>query len=293
MGIGSGPTAAGITVTAQRAASADRFTCLQTLSQDIARTPIKFKQKIGEDSYEDAVDHDLFEILGSLWNPETNELSGQALPAMAAAALWAGLRRSRPPERAHHRIVAARSRAMRVDRTDRRVKRWTYTVGAQPQVWLFDPSQPPIFELVHETPLLRCRESVGTALALMAYTGKFFGNGCRPGGILKAQGKSGTDQLQRLKTIGRRRSRAATRVTAGHAGRRLDYTAIARANDESQLTEVHQLVSQQICGAFRVPVWKVGDLSKATYSNMARGGTRLCDLDARPLLRVLGTRVEA
>ena len=55
---------------------------------------------------------------------------------------------------------------MQVDRTPARIKRWTYRRQGQTYTWLFDPSQPPILELMMETPLTRCRELVGTALAL-------------------------------------------------------------------------------------------------------------------------------
>jgi HK97 family phage portal protein len=51
----------------------------------------------------------------------------------------------------------------------------------------------------------------------------------------------------------------------------IEYQSIAAANDESQLNETMAAITQYICGMFRVPTWKVGDLSKATYSNMAAG----------------------
>ena len=39
-------------------------------------------------------------------------------------------------------------------------------------------------------------------------------------------------------------------------------------NDSAQLNETQRAVNEQIAGAFRVPVSKIGDLSKANYSNM-------------------------
>src|SRR5262245_46881714 len=68
---GSGPTASGLCITPEGALEVPAvFSCMQVLSQDIARTPIRFKRIEAPDTFVDAVDHDLFEILGVLPNPE-------------------------------------------------------------------------------------------------------------------------------------------------------------------------------------------------------------------------------
>ncbi len=48
----------------------------------------------------------------------------------------------------------------------------------------------------------------------------------------------------------------------------LTFTPIQTANDEAQLNETLGAINEQIAGAFRVPVSKIGDLSRANYSNM-------------------------
>jgi phage portal protein BeeE len=39
------------------------FSCCQVLTQDLARTPIRLRRQVGDDTYEDAVDHPLWELL--------------------------------------------------------------------------------------------------------------------------------------------------------------------------------------------------------------------------------------
>src|SRR5262249_22525673 len=73
---------------------------------------------------------------------------------------------------------------MRVDRTDTNVKRWTYTARSNIYTWLFDASMPPIFELTIDTPVVRCKELIGPALAVQEYVARFFSNGARPAGAL-------------------------------------------------------------------------------------------------------------
>ena len=51
----------------------------------------------------------------------------------------------------------------------------------------------------------------------------------------------------------------------------LTFTPISMENDSAQLNETLRTINEQIAGAFRVPPWKIGDLSKANYSNMESG----------------------
>lgn len=51
----------------------------------------------------------------------------------------------------------------------------------------------------------------------------------------------------------------------------LEFKPIASANDEAQLTELMLAINTAIAGVFRVPTFKIGDLTKATYSNMEAG----------------------
>jgi HK97 family phage portal protein len=267
----SGSTESGQTVNAQTALNVPAvFACCQVLSQDIARTPIRFRQQTATDTFEDAPTHPLAEILGSLPNPETTSYQFQF------ALMWQLLLYGRAYAeivRVDGRVVALwplLSESMRVDRTPARQKRWTYTAGAERYVWLFDASAPPILELTTETPILRCKEVIGSALALQMYVAKFFANGAKPAGIITVAGGGITaEQAQRLRDTW-------TANYAGTANRwkipvldaQLKFDPIQMENDSAQLNETQRALNEQIAGAFRVPVSKIGDLSKANYSNM-------------------------
>lgn len=266
----SGPTESGLTVTPEAALSVPAvFACCQVLSQDVARTPIKFREQVGPDTYEDAVDHPLSEILGSLWNPEQTAYQAKA------ALMWSLLTFGRAYAeivRAEGRVVALwplRSDQMQVDRTPGRVKRWTYYGGGQPVVWLFDASQPPILELTSPSPVQVCRELLGTALATNTYLAKFFANNARPAGVLTVPVGSPQAQTDRIAALwktgyGGVRNAWGTPVLEGG----LSYTPIASNNEDAQLAELTKHLTEQIAGVFRVPPTKIGDLSKANYSNV-------------------------
>jgi HK97 family phage portal protein len=269
------PTSSGATVTPETAVSVPAvFSCCQVLSQDVARTPIRFREQVGEDSYVDASDHPLYEILHDLANPETTSYQFKAV--MEWNLLLYG--------RAYAEIVRVDGRvvslwpldpsAMRVDRTPGRIKRWTYAANGQTYTWLFDASMPPMLELTSESPIVRCRNLIGCALALEEYVSKFFANGARPAGILTANQLISDTQAQKLRdywatTYAGSVNAHKTPVLEGG----LKYEPIAATNEHSQLNEMLRSINEQIAGVFRVPTWKIGDLSKTTYSNMESGET--------------------
>lgn len=270
MGLGAGPTSAGITVTPDAALQVPAvYSCVSILSQDVAKTALKLRQRIGPDTYIDATDHALYEILGTLPNPETTaydfrrEMMVHLLRYEHAFAEIV---------RVDGRVTALwplDPRRMRIDRDALRRKVYTYTCDGRTQTWTFDPSQPPILDLQHPSPVRQCRDLIGTAIALQTFTGKFFSNGGRPTGVLKAAGAVKEEQLQRLRDAWETIHGGAAnahKIAILEGG--LDFQSIASANDDAQLNELSQTIRTEIAAAFRVPVWRVGDMSNANYSNM-------------------------
>jgi HK97 family phage portal protein len=270
----AGPTAAGVMISPEKALSVPAvFSCIQVLAQDTARTPIKFRRKIAEDTYIDATDHDLYEILGTLPNPEQTAYGFKY--QMMFDLLMHG-RAFAEIVRVEGRVVALwrlDPRQIRVDRDEQRRKRWTFSgYRGEAMTWIFNASTPPIFELTQETPLIRCRDLIGNALALQTYAGKYFANGATPAGALLIPQQLNEQARKSLRDSWLGRFRGAER---SHGVAILDgdvkYQPFASENDKSQMNETVLTINTAIAGTFRVPTWKIGDLSKATYSNMEYG----------------------
>ena len=274
MGIGSGPTVAGIDVTPERALSVPAvFGCVSVLAQDVAKTPIKLRRREAGETFVDATDHGLWEILHSLPNAEQTayDFKRQMMVDLLAH------------ERAYAEIVRVDGRvvalwrldptAVHVDRDEQRRKRYRVTLAdGRQQTWTFDPSRPPIFELAHPSPIRQCRDLIGTALALQTYVGKFFANGARLGGVLQADGVLGDEVVNRLReSFDARQSGSYNAFRVAILEQGLKWQSIAAPNSDAQLNETLITIATQIAGAFRVPTWKIGDLTKATYSNMEAG----------------------
>jgi HK97 family phage portal protein len=266
----AGQTQAGEAVSPERAMALPVVAaCIAVLSQDIAKTDLKLRRKLGASSWEDDADHPLSEIVGSLPNAEVDAFTFKR--NMTASMLQYGVAYAQII-RTDGRVQALwqlPSSAVRVDRNEQRVKRWTLASGGTVTSWLFDADQPPILEVTFDSPIARAREAIGVGLALQKYVGRFFSNGARPQGVLTSANPLGDQARSSL--------RESWKAAFGGAGNShgtaildngLDYKAIASANDHAQLNELLQTLRNEIAGCFRVPPHKISDLSRANYSNV-------------------------
>ena len=251
----------------------DVFACIQVLAQDVGRCPLKFRRVDSDGGHADAVDHPMWEILADLPNPE-----------MTAYQFRAELQRSLlTHRRAYAEIVRngrgdivalwpLQARYMTVTRDALTRKVYTYTVPSKAaQTWTFHPSVPPLFELTHVSPIDQCRDLIGLAAALDTFGASFFANGARPSGTLEVP--AGVT----LPTETRDRMREAfTKLYSGasNAGRVVlteggaKFSAITIANNEAQYNETRKFIRTLIAGVFRMPPHKIGDLERATFSNI-------------------------
>jgi len=269
--LGVEATAAGVTVTPRRALAVPAvYASLSVLAGDVAKTPIKLRRRVADDTFTDALDHGLWEILHDLPNAETTAYSlkhQMMLDLLAHEKAYAEIIRADGQVVALWRLDPER---MHVDRDAARRKRWRYTDDeGKAHEWIFEPSKPPIFELVHPSPLQRCKDLIATAIALQRYTSTFFARGGRPTGLLESDVDIDEDQKKDIRES----------FTKWHEGvdnhhsiavleHGLKYKPLATANDKAQLVELLQSIRVEIAAAFRLAPWKVGDVSKMTFSNM-------------------------
>jgi HK97 family phage portal protein len=263
-------TASGAVVTPETAMAVPEVKgCVKVLSEDVGKTPLRLRQRIGQDVYVDQQEHDLWELLHDLPNPETDAFTFKR--EITSDMLRYGV--------AYAQIVRVNGRvqslwrlpvpSVRVDRDEQRRKRWTVTTATGREVFLFDPSMPPILEIKFDSPIHHCRELIGTALTLQQYTGRFFSNGARPAGALLHPEALGEEAAKRLRESwqetfgGARNSHKVAILEEG-----MKYEPFASPNDNAQLNELMLTLRSQIAGAFRVPPFKIADLSKSNYSNV-------------------------
>lgn len=267
-------TAAGVTLTDEKAASVPEvYACLQVLSQDVGRCPVKLRRREADGSYTDATDHTMWEILADLTNPETTAFqfrSQMQRDLLQFEHAYAEIVRN--PRGEVQALWRLDPRHMEVSRNALNQKIYTYRPpNGSTQTWAFHPSTPPIFDLSYPSPMVRCRELIGLAYALDLFGASFFANGARPSGTLETPPGVNLDQevRDRLRTAFQRLfsgAENAGKVALVEGG--LTFKPITIANNEAQYNETRKFIRTMIAGTFRVPPHKIGDLERATFSNI-------------------------
>ncbi|KKL90055.1 hypothetical protein LCGC14_1908510, partial [marine sediment metagenome] len=113
------------------------------------------------------------------------------------------------------------------------------------------------------------RESIGLSLAAQEYAAKMYANGAVPSGILSTENRLSPEGTKNLKTQwdathkGSANSHRVSVLTDG-----LKFQPMAFSPVDAEMLAQRQFSVQEIARVFRVPAHMVGDLSRATFSNI-------------------------
>lgn len=113
------------------------------------------------------------------------------------------------------------------------------------------------------------RESVGLGIAAQRYGATVFGNGEVPGGVLEHPGVLTDDAYTRLKSSWAEQHQGlnrANRLAILEEGMKYQKTGIPP--EDAQFLETRRFQRTEIAAIFRVPPHMVGDLERATFSNI-------------------------
>lgn len=121
--------------------------------------------------------------------------------------------------------------------------------------------------LVGYSPIAMAKNAIGMAIACEEYGAKFFANGATPGGILEDPGTVKDPQRGRDSwTSAFGGSSNFNKVAVLEEG--MKYTPISISPEQAQFLETRKFQINEIARIFRVPPHMVGDLEKASFSNI-------------------------
>ena len=133
------------------------------------------------------------------------------------------------------------------------------------------------------SPISQAREAVGLALATEEYGAKFFGNGARPGGVLEHPGLlKDPEKLRDSWNKVYQGTKNSHKVAVLEEG--MKYHSIGIAPEDAQFLETRKYQVNEICRIFRVPPHLVGDLERATFSNIEHQSIEFVQHTIRPWL---------
>ena len=278
-----GGSIAGKTVTERTAMQMTAvYACVRILAESIAGLPLHL-YRYRDQGKEKALDHPLYTLLHDEPNPEmTSFVFREAL--MCHLLLWGNayaqvIRNGKGQVTALYPLLPSR---MTVDRDERGQLFYRYQRGSdetaggkasKTETVILHPSDvlhiPGLgFDgLVGYSPIALSKNAIGLAMAAEEYGSKFFANGAAPSGVLE------TPTL--IKDISKLRdswneayggSHNAGKVAILEQG--VTFKPISMSPQDSQLLETRKYQLDEIARIFRIPPHMIGDLEKATFSNI-------------------------
>lgn len=118
------------------------------------------------------------------------------------------------------------------------------------------------------SPIQACKENLETMKAVEGHSRNFYKNGAFPSGVLEMPMELSDEAYERLKESW---SKAYSGKNGGktailEAG--VKYSPITIPNKDAQFIELKQFQISDIARIFNIPAHKIGDLSRATFSNI-------------------------
>ena len=135
------------------------------------------------------------------------------------------------------------------------------------------------------SPLHYAREMIGLAKATEQYGATFFGNGARPGGILKHPGTLNEKSIDHLKSAWASQfgGDQAHRIAVLEEG--MEWTQVGISNNDSQFLETRKFTVEEIARIYRIPLHLLQNLDKASFDNITQQSIEFVMYTMLPWLR--------
>jgi HK97 family phage portal protein len=121
--------------------------------------------------------------------------------------------------------------------------------------------------LIGYSPIAMAKNAIGMAIATEEYGAKFFANGANPGGVLEHPGV--VKDPQRIRDSWNavyQGTSNAHRIAVLEEG--MKFQSIGIPPEQAQFLETRKFQTEEICRIFRIPPHLIGDLERATFSNI-------------------------
>lgn len=142
--------------------------------------------------------------------------------------------------------------------------------------------------LVGLSPIAMAREAIGLSLATEEHGARLFQNGARPGGIItrpKDAGKWSEDAAKRFLASFREAYSGDGLGKTALMEDGMSFTVVGMTSEDAQFLETRKYQRSEIAAIFRVPPHMIGDLERATFSNIEQQSLEFVMHSLMPWLR--------
>ena len=260
------------------------YACIRVLSESIAQLPLQL-YRIDGDKRIKAIDHPLYFLLHDEPNPEMTSFNWREALMMNLLVFGNGysqiIRNGKGQPIALYPLMSDKMKVSRDEKTGKIYYEYTFsdkevsTAKEKQETVRLEPSE--VFHvpgmgfdgLVGYSPLAMAKQAIGTGLACEKYGAKFFVNSAIPTGVLEHPNVLNQETAERL-----RESWNDIYGGSGKAGRvavleqGMTYKPISITPEQVQFLQTRKFQTGEIARIFRVPGHMIGDLDRATYSNI-------------------------
>lgn len=276
--LGATPTYTGVSITTETAMRMTAvYACIRVLAESIASLPLFVYRRRSDGGKDLVTDHPLYRLLHLAPNPEQTSFNwremtvghlntrGNAYSEIVrdqrgnVVELWPLNPAKVTPERAANGEIRFKYQ----NEKDR------YTYFPYSQVLHIPGLQ--MSGLEGLSPIAQAREAIGLGLATEEYGARFFGNNSSPGGVLQVpiENKLKDQARENLKKSwedAHKGLSTAHKVAVLEGG--IEWKQIGITGRDAQFLETRKYQTNEICRIFRVPPHMIGDLERATFSNV-------------------------
>ena len=281
---GAIPTHSGVTVSAASALRVPAVACAAALiSETIGTLPVKLRER---DSKEEVREHPAAALLNEEANPWTS--AGQLRAELTLDALM--------QDRGGLALVVrgGSGTPAEIHRLDPQKVTQETAPDGEPLYTLQTAQgarRVPFTDMVHVrpfggiAPLTSAREAIGIALQCERHLGGVFRNGGRPSGIIRAQRPLDIEAKKRLVASWFNTHSGTNSGGTAILDEGMDYTAISMSLADAQFSENRIEQIREIARAFRIPAPMIGELGRATWSNLEQLQRQFLQTTLAPYLR--------
>ncbi len=275
MGVNGGASA-GVRVSPETAMRFSTvFACVKVISEDVAKLPLILYRRRSDGGKDRAIDHPLYWLMNTRPNPWMSSFNFREMGTGHLALRgnsYSYIERALDGRTIG--VIPLHPDRIVVEQLSDYSLRYTYRrPNTDPRVF----SQDEILHVCGMTldgvtgisPIAYQRDTIGLAMAAAQFGSKVFANGAKMGGFLMTPSKF--KDPKRADTL-------ATDFDAKTSGENAHNTVVleedmkwvraSMTSEDAQYLATRQFQRQEIAGIFRVPPHKIGDLERASFSNI-------------------------
>ncbi|WP_175739695.1 phage portal protein [Burkholderia ambifaria] len=249
------------------------FSCVRVIAESIGLMPVTLKRRVG-DSRVDVPNHPLDRILRVAPNEfmtaaEWHELLGMSLAQHGNFYAWKNVVRGELRE-----LLPLRAGCVmpKLDENWNVTYQVTFPNGTTRTLPASDVLHVRLFSrdgLIGLNPIQQNRDAIGLGIAAERQGSRWFKQGTRLSGVLSTDGALKDDAYKRIRADWERTysgDENAWKVAILEAG--LKFQPVAMSAADVQWIDGRKMQRSEICGLYRVPPHKIGDLERATFTNI-------------------------